>query len=190
MSCRDRAGWTALLAHRFGPALEEPPEWPLALAHLEHCPDCARLALSLDPTLVFQRLPQPAPAPGDIDAMRAAVASLRRASALQAAPAARAQGAARAWRVAAAAILALTLASQLPLARHPAAARLPQSAVASSAGSSGIALARFAAARRMTTGRADGLLVPGEVGRPQARVYEIGYPEMAVVMVVDKSLGL
>jgi hypothetical protein len=39
-------------------------------------------------------------------------------------------------------------------------------------------------------GGGDSLGVSGDVGRPSARIYQIAYRDMAVVMVVDKSLDL
>lgn len=186
MSCRDAQAWSALLEHRFaeGP---EPAEWPESAAHLDGCPACRRIALAIDPTLVFQRLPEPAAqATTDVEAMRQAVAGLRRARALGvAAPEAAevgslvAGGRGRLLRAAAAAALVIGLGSQLPLVRRETVATVP-------------APSPLAVAADTTLGGAtDGSLgVSGDVGRPSARVYQIAYRDVAVVMVVDKSLDL
>jgi len=193
VSCRDARAWSALLEHRFaeGSELAEPAEWSESAAHLANCGACRRIALAIDPTLVFpialQGLAQPSTdATSDVEAMRQAVSSLRRARALGVSNAEgrdlRAVGARRAqWmRVAAAAALVLGLGSQLPLGRRhiDAAAPTPLPAVALAlpvdSGSTG----------------GDSLGVSGDVGRPSARVYQIAYRDMAVVMVVDKSLDL
>jgi hypothetical protein len=61
----------------------EPAEWPDAAAHLASCGACRRIALAIDPTLLFQGLAEPSTdATSDIEAMRQAVSSLRRARAL------------------------------------------------------------------------------------------------------------
>ena len=192
MICPDRAQWRVKLAHRFDESLEEPAQWPLDSAHLETCGECRQQALELDPTLLFQRLPvvaSPVSVTSESESMRAAVANLRRANALQAAPVAaeRSRHGAFAWRAAAAVLLASALGSQLPLGRRVAVVSLVPAAVTEASSQRPSAEpASISPARSHTSG----LLVPGEVGRPQARVYEIGYPEMSVVMVVDKSLVL
>ncbi len=187
MTCRDRAGWRALLAHRFAEG-EEPAEWPEVGAHLESCGGCRRIALGIDPSLIFQRLPAPsALGASDVEAMRQAVAGLRRASARglvaerSTTPRLRAPIAiGKLGRAAAAAALVLGLGSQLPLAPH--AAVTPASVDASRA------VVADAAVGEPAPGESLG--VSGDVGRPLARVYQIAYHDMAVVMVVDKSLDL
>ncbi|MEO8502752.1 MAG: hypothetical protein ABI609_02550 [Acidobacteriota bacterium] len=188
MICPERSAWRRKLAHRFDAALDEPAEWALDRVHLETCPECRQDALEIDPTLLFQRLPVVAAPAVEIERMRAAVAGLRRANALQAAPPAtktRLLDGAFAWRAAAAVLLVTTLGSQVPLGRRSSTLPAAAGRVIEAA-----APAPSAAAISPTMFQASGLLVPGEVGRPQARVYEIGYPEMSVVMIVDKSLVL
>lgn len=189
MICRDRAGWRALLAHRFTEG-DEPAEWPEVGAHLESCAACRRIALGIDPSLIFQRLPEPsALGASDVEAMRQAVAGLRRASARglvaerSTTPGLRSPIAiGKLGRVAAAAALVLGLGSQLPLS--PRAAVTPASIDASGAVVADAAVAGGEAVPDESLG------VSGDVGRPLARVYQIAYHDMAVVMVVDKSLDL
>ena len=202
MICPDRAAWREKLAHRFDESLDEPAQWSLDRAHLETCGECRQQALEIDPTLLFQRLPvvaspvspvSPASVASEVESMRAAVANLRRANALQAPPVApeRSRSGSRngafAWRAAAAVLLASALGSQLPLGRRAAVVALDPVPVVEASSPSLIA---EPASISPAGSHASGLLVPGEVGRHQARVYEIGYPEMSVVMVVDKSLVL
>jgi len=192
MICRDQRGWRALLEHRFGEGAE-PAEWPEAAAHLESCASCRRIALDIDPSLLFQRLPEPtATAASEVEAMRQAVAGLRRASARGVVASPRLRfGVRRSARLislaraAAAAALVVGLGSQVPLASRstvaPPTVELPP------------AIAAEASVAALTAGESSGggsLGVSGDVGRPSARVYQIAYRDMAVVMVVDKSLDL
>jgi|GEM_PF-3935123 len=55
---------------------------PAARAHARRCPPCQRQALRLDPTLVFQHLPQYQASDRDIESMKRAVAAMRRARAI------------------------------------------------------------------------------------------------------------
>lgn len=71
--------WERLVARRAAGG-REPAVWADAVTHMESCEPCRRAALAADPTLVFRRLPAPATDAADADAMRRAVASLRRAS--------------------------------------------------------------------------------------------------------------
>jgi hypothetical protein len=186
VSCRDARAWSALLEHRFA-ELPEPAEWPESAAHLAGCAACLRLALAIDPTLVFQRLPEPAAPPTtEVEAMRQAVAGLRRARELgvsspEAAGARRfdAGGRGKLVRAAAAAALVIGLGSQVPLVRRDTVATVPTP------------MPVVVEADTRLGGATDGSLgVSGDVGRPSARVYQIAYRDVAVVMVVDKSLDL
>ena len=124
--------------------------------------------------------------PGRVEAMRQAVAGLRRARALGVSAAEQgdrrvaATGRGKLMRAAAAAALVIGLGSQLPLGRRgvDAAVSAPLVAETVPAGGQGGA------------GGGGTLGVSGDVGRPSARVYQISYRDMAVVMVVDKSLDL
>ena len=191
MSCRDARAWNSLLEHRFA-EVAEPAEWSESAAHLASCGACRRIALAIDPTLVFplalQDVAQPAAeTTSDVEAMRQAVSSLRRARALGVvapeSPYRRtvASRGAKLMRIAAAAVLILALGSQLPIGRRSvdagAAAPLP-------------AVAQAAVPLDFQGGGEESLGVSGDVGRPAARVYQIAYRDMAVVMVVDKSLDL
>ncbi|MCB1033508.1 MAG: hypothetical protein KDD47_06705 [Acidobacteria bacterium] len=74
MRCPD---WKALLEHRFDSTLEEPEDWHLALEHLQHCESCRIEAYGLDPSLLFQDLPEVEVGDADILQMQQAVATLR-----------------------------------------------------------------------------------------------------------------
>lgn len=207
MTCRDGRTWRALLEHRFVEAAE-PAEWSEALAHLDGCGSCRRIALAIDPSLVFQRLAEPVAAAvsaasvSEIEAMRAAVAGLRRASALgMSSPSSRSSNQearprrtlprrltadvlVKLGRLAAAAALLIALGAQIPVARRG-------GEVSPAAGLAAMQVAGSALTPDLAGGAGGGSLgVSGDVGRPQARVYEIAYRDMAVVMVVDKSLDL
>lgn len=74
MSCPD---WRALSARRDAHA-GDAPGWHAALEHFDGCPDCQRDAVAADPTLLFRRLPALEPGPGEVEAMKRAVAGMRR----------------------------------------------------------------------------------------------------------------
>lgn len=80
-TCPESRNWTPLLAHRFDPQAGEPEGWAEALAHLERCDPCRSEALEVDPTLLFHRLavPPQIDGPAESEAMRRAVAAMRRA---------------------------------------------------------------------------------------------------------------
>jgi hypothetical protein len=190
VTCRDARAWRALLEHRLAD-VPEPAEWPDAAAHLSSCGACRRIALAIDPTLLFplafQGLAQPSSdATADVEAMRQAVSSLRRARDLGvSAPEGRDRRAvasrrAKLMRVAAAAVLVFALGSQLPIGRRSVDAALPAPLPA---------VAEVLPVD-LQGGGGDSLGVSGDVGRPSARIYQIAYRDMAVVMVVDKSLDL
>lgn len=62
-SCPD---WRALTAHRNDPRAPEPEGWDDALAHFDGCGRCRPAALAADPSLLFRRLRESAPAVGSI----------------------------------------------------------------------------------------------------------------------------
>jgi hypothetical protein len=62
------------------------PQRDAALEHLDGCADCAAVAPSLDPLLLFRRLPELAVSAAETARMREAVAVLRRAPADPAPP--------------------------------------------------------------------------------------------------------
>lgn len=171
--------WSALVDHRFTREGVEPPDWRAWVQHAETCADCRRAALAADPTLVFARLAEDDSSAVDVDAMRRAVGTLRRARGVAPRPA-RERAAAASWRLAAAAVLPL-LAVLLPSApprQHPAAPVAP-------------ALAPItAAAPAPSFAELAALPLVEDLGRPEARVYELGGPELAVVMIVDETLDV
>jgi len=81
MSCREHphTDWRALVARR-DESGENPAGWDEAMSRIDACGDCRRLALMADPSLVFRRLPRVETGAADVESMRQAVASLRRAS--------------------------------------------------------------------------------------------------------------
>jgi hypothetical protein len=168
--------WTALVAHRFERGGEEPPGWRELLEHAETCADCRRAALAADPTLVFARLAEEDSAVVDIAAMRRAVETLRRAQETSPGRARHRRAGAR-WRLAAAAVLPL-LAVLLPAAPRPERAPVPVVQVSPPA-TPAPPFAELAA-----------LPLVEDLGRPQARVYELGGPDLAVVMIVDETLDV
>jgi hypothetical protein len=168
MSCYD---WRRLLAHRFDPSVAPPADWSAAEAHLEACGPCRRIALAIDPALAFRSAAVWEPAPGDVAAIRQAVRTLRRASALESGE----SGVGRTRQSgprAAAALFALVL------ALHP-----------SSTARSPVEPGSVAVPRLL---RAAGPAAPAIEGidRPDARVYEWGADDLSVVMVVDESLDV
>ncbi len=57
---------------------DDAPEWRAALRHLDECPACQAAAPSFDPTLLFRRLPALEVGRDDVEAMKQAVAGMRR----------------------------------------------------------------------------------------------------------------
>jgi hypothetical protein len=169
--------WTDLVAHRYARAEQEPRGWGDALAHAEACARCRQEAIAADPTLVFRRLatagtPREA-RDVDVAAMRQAVATLRRARALE--PARQSNR----WRWAAAAVLPL-LALLLPSAQDPSRSRaVGDSSLTLRLPTSMLPSAELAA-----------LPLLDDLDRPHARVYELGGPDLAVVMIVDETLDV
>jgi hypothetical protein len=179
VSCPD---WHSLVAERDASG-DDAPAYHEALAHLEGCPRCREAAYDADPLLVFRRLPAPKAAVADIEAMRQAVATLRRTREMTGRTSERVQErpeeprsgaglwARLRWSAAAAALLALSL------ALAPSAPRSNQRAeqLASAPG-------------RPSLGLAVNSLE--DLSLPDARVYELAEAELQVVMVVDPSLNL
>ena len=147
--------------------------------HLESCAECRSAALRLDPTLALrplyeERAPGSAEDP-EVVAMRQAVETLRRAR-----PARRPRLAG--WRVAAAALLVAGALYQLPLpGRRPGL-------------SSQAALdAQLEALAAQSQGRLAADSTPPaieDLDRPDARVYQLGGGDVAVVMIVDETLDV
>ncbi len=199
MSCRSAEQWRAALAYRFDETASEPADTALMLAHLQDCERCRALALAVDPSLLFQSLRDATPRAGEVEDMRAAVAGLRRAAALRskleppaAVPVERDR---RFWlgRAAAAALLAAVLGTLAPAVRRTPSAEILAAQAPALTSADGLATGPTAVLASVSTssaGAGGGLAVAGDVGRPSARVYEIGYSDMSVVMVVDKSLDL
>ncbi len=73
MSCLD---WQSLVRRRD----RAPEAWDAALEHFDGCPHCRDAALAAEPTLLFRRLPAPAPRGDEIATMKEAVAALCRNS--------------------------------------------------------------------------------------------------------------
>ncbi len=78
MSCPD---WRALCRREAGSG--DSPEWCSALRHLDQCPSCQAAAPACDPTLLFRRLPVPEVGHDDVEAMKRAVASMRRGETIE-----------------------------------------------------------------------------------------------------------
>ena len=169
--------WTAVVAHRFERDGEEPAGWRGMLAHAEECADCRRQALAADPTLVFARLAAEDSAVVDVAAMRRAVETLRRAQRVSPGRARRGRAGGARWRLAAAAVLPL-LTVLLPASPRRQSPPTPVARIATPAASSP-SFAELAA-----------LPLVEDLGRPDARVYQLGGPDLAVVMIVDETLDV
>jgi len=201
MTCPD---WTRLTAHRADPRLPEPAGWERAIAHLDGCRDCRRNALAADPSLVFRRLAVADGAvAGDVEAMREAVAAMRRASRLLPPPAGRRRprlaaaldhlvatggevlGRGR-TRAAAAALLAAGLLALAP--SHP----TPRTIVgAERSAGAGAGLATPALAAWAAEPAAAAAPVFEGLDRPRdARVYQLDGEGLVVVMIVDETLDV
>lgn len=153
-----------------------------SFAHLEDCPGCRRAALALDPTLALRALAEPMSQDAErdeVEAMRLAVATLRRSGAT--APAA--GGAARWWKTAAGAALVAGALYQLPLPSM--ARRSPASTLLGT-----IAAANLAPAPSVLPAEFSNQPVVEDLDRPDARVYQLGGGDVSVVMIVDESLDV
>lgn len=79
MSCPD---WQTLCdRRRAGPG--DGPGWEAAVRHLDDCPACQDAAPAADPLLLFRRLPAPAAGASEVEAMKQAVASMRRGETIE-----------------------------------------------------------------------------------------------------------
>ncbi len=137
MSCPD---WQDLVRQR-DEQQDDGPEWHAALGHLDDCPACQKAAPAAEPTLLFRRLPAPEAGRHEIEAMKQAVAGMRRGQTLEHGGVHRARRLPVSW-ARAAALAAVLLGSLLlrgagtvsdesaPLAGLPAAAVLDTAAVA------------------------------------------------------------
>jgi len=184
-SCYD---WSALLAHRFDADAAPLAEWPAAKIHLGGCDDCRKAASAVDPTLAFHDAAQWIPEQPEIEAMRQAVATLRRSGQLSAEVAAARQGGrtlapqrfGSRRRIVSAALFALAL------------ALLPgRTAVNGVNGVDGMIAANSVdrIEPRFEISATPASAIEG-LDRPQARVYEWGADDLSVVMVVDESLDV
>lgn len=179
MNCPSPEVWRALLAHRFEATGREPAELQPALAHLESCPACRRLALAIDPSLLFQSLRDAEPAlaaSADVEAMRQAVASLRRTSERR-----QPRRAVGKWLLRAAGIVGLAVLLSQVQGLRPSAGPAEPVTVAALAS---VPSAAVAAAEPESLPLVEG------TDHPDARVYELGGRDLAVVMIVDQSLDV
>lgn len=171
MSCPD---WRRLAAARERDPFADPPGWTEARAHLADCAGCRREALAADPLLLFQRLAagRGGEERDEVLAMQQGVAALVRASRVAGRAAAGPRRGVALRRVAAVALLVLGV---MALDGAPS----PQG--------------------RLAAGRDAWVAAPpelpdqpllDELDLAQARVYELGSDDMAVVMVVDATLDV
>lgn len=196
--------WEGLVARRDAGG-REPAGWADAVAHMESCEPCRRAALAADPTLVFRRLPAAATDAADADAMRRAVASLRRASRVAAADGAapsapthrslpeRLRRVPAALRNLAAAVLLVAAGSGalmlggLDPADDAGGTAAPPAATRATGGGEGLWRSDAPAVRRDAAGQQ---VVEGLSAPRTADVYQAGEGDMTVVMVVDENLDI
>lgn len=178
MSCPD---WHRLVAARERDPLVDPPGWGAARAHLAHCASCRVEALTLDPTLLFARI-APGPAGdeqrGEVAAMQQSVAALIRASRVSGRPSARRRDDERRRFAALPRSAAAALLIFAGLAMQPAPS--PEESLPFRAA--------LAGSREVAELPAQPLI--DELDLTQARVYELGSNDVAVVMVVDSTLDV
>ncbi|MEP7011926.1 MAG: hypothetical protein ABJC13_16500 [Acidobacteriota bacterium] len=198
--------WRELLAPRFERSPNAEPEGLAeALAHFDACPACRREACRVDPTLVFRRLPA-AELDFDLEAerMMLAVAGMRaservervegRAATLSRHPLShpisrRLRGQGLRWALAAGlAGASLLLGGRGEWAANPAdSAGRPQDAAplaaSDGAGGGGAMPARFEAPAAVESAVED-------LGRPDARIYQLDGERLSVVMIVDEKLDV
>lgn len=188
--------WRELLKDRFDKPAKanaaEPEGLAEALAHFDVCPACRREACRIDPTLVFRRLPATA-LDFDLEAerMMLAVAGMRaservegRSGALSSRPLSRRlrhQGVR--WALAAGlAGAALLLGGRSELADASGSPR-----IAAPLGlSGGTVPARFD--RFQPTAAVESAVE--DLGRPDARIYQLDGERLSVVMIVDEKLDV
>lgn len=179
--------WKVLAAHRRERHGAEPAGWSEALKHLDGCARCRQAAVAADPTLLFRRLSKVQPAldaeAAEAESILQAVAGMRTANRMGAGNPSRRAGW-RAWRRhAAAAALAV---AALPLGGDDG----WRMRLTGHGGSETMSLREEAV--QPAAGRAAGMELDQplieNLNRPEARVYQIDSPELAVVMIVDESL--
>ncbi len=168
----------------------EPAGWNEALRHLDDCPACRRAAVEADPLLAFRRLPAPALAADEVEAMRLRVAALRGAA--RVAPPAPAATPLRAAALGLAPPLRTLRA--LPL-RQLAAAVLVLAAVLAGGNRAQHQPAATRAAAVVSAGaRLDAALasepVLDELDQPFDHVVQWNGDDLSVVLVVDERLGV
>ncbi len=192
--------WPDLVARRDRGDSGAESAWDRALAHADGCADCAEEARAAEPLLLFRALAgsderdagaDAAASPAEILEMKAAVATLRRASAadshalrpvasrlgIPVSPAGR-----RAVSGVAAALLLAASLVLLPGAGPVAVSEAPPVAPAVA-----VAVARVSTLAS-EAGRSAALL--DGPPRPGARIYELRQEDLAVVMIVDESLDV
>ena len=184
MSCYD---WRGLLAHRLDPSGAEPQGWGEALAHLDGCEPCRSEAIGIDPTLAFRELPAAEVSDSEVESMRLAVKTLRRAR--MAAPEPPVSSGWR-WRAAAAVFLLLTA---LTVGPEPQRSGTGSEMAGADPGAPPVVavlpepVRDFGAPQSVELTR---LPIIEEIDRPRARVYQFGSAELAVVLIVDESLDV
>lgn len=191
--------WPPLLAHRFeaeGDGSQEPsPEvWAEAMAHFDVCAECRRIAIAIDPTLGFRRLPSAvaemsvAQEADEVARMISAVSALRAERRVtrrsERTPWAR-------WSAAAALVLASLWVGSLGDGAPRAGAGPGSRAFEAEALSSAATTLPASIDPESSNGFSSriGLAVEG-VDRPDARVYQYDGDQLSVVMIVDESLDV
>ncbi len=182
--------WRELLSSRFDPRAAEPEGLASALAHFDVCPACRREACRIDPTLVFRRLPSPA-IDFDLEAerMKLAVAGIRaservegRVSAISIRPLSRRlRGQGLRWALAAGlAGAALVLGGPGDLIDSGSRNAAP------------LSLADGAVPARFVPAQAPAAIESAveDLGRPDARIYQLDGERLSVVMIVDEKLDV
>lgn len=165
MQCPDRAGWRALLEHRFRSSESPPPEWEESRRHLRTCARCRTVATRLDGALLWTLLPATEEG-SELPARRLAAEVLGR---VRTSP----LDDRGAWRTAVGVAALLVVASTValtPLDRRAVTAVASPPVAAPESGA--------------TAGSAE------VVGRPGARIYELADEGIAVVLIVDESLDV
>ncbi len=181
--------WPALLDERERTGVES-EALSQALAHLESCRPCRDEAYRADPLLLFRRLPAVQAGEADVEAMRRAVATLRRASAVETVensepPTVAGRLGVRPAFLRGLAAASLLLALGLVWASSSLERLGPKPGVA-------VPAAEIASvvpgARRLAQGVLPASLE--DLDLPEARVYEFSEDELQLVMIVDPSLNL
>lgn len=164
--------------------------WREALAHLDRCERCWTVALRVDPTLVFRRLPDPEIDPAAVEEVRNGVAVLRRSGVAERD---RLRLKSAGWGFAAALFLSVSLALA-PGGRH-APSSLAQKGVNSVAGatygydslSNGHRLTGQSPSAASTSVEAP---LVEKIGDREARIYQLQGKGVAVVMIVDHHIDV